>query len=120
MAVSWSCLSVSAYAVVEAGQLFDSDRSSRMQPPGGNADFRTEAELAAVRELRRSIMQHDRGVHFAQEFFCRFAVFGHDRIGVMRTIAFNVGNGGVDAVDHAGGQNGVKIFSAPIFFARGL
>ena len=38
-----------------------------MQPPGGDADLRPEAELAAVGELRAGIVQHDRTVDLAQE-----------------------------------------------------
>src|SRR5262249_4742153 len=69
-----SCLSGAAYAVFEAGQLFDSDRSTGVEPSGGNADFGAEAELAAVGELRRRIVQHDRRVDLAQEFLRSLAI----------------------------------------------
>ena len=49
-------LSVAAYAVFETGQLFDTDRSTGVEPPGGNADLGAEAELAAVGELGRRII----------------------------------------------------------------
>src|SRR5262249_57596801 len=107
-------LSVAAYAIFEAGQLLDSDRSAGVEPPGGNADLGAEAELAAVGELRRRVMEHDGGVDFAQEFFGRLAVLGHDRVGVMRAVAFDMRHRGIDAVDNAGGENGVQIFRAPV------
>ncbi len=52
-------LTASANAVFEGRQLFDADRPARMQPAGGDADLGAEAELAAVGELGRGIMQHD-------------------------------------------------------------
>src|SRR4051812_43471521 len=57
-----------ADAVLEAGELLDANRPARVQPAGGDADLGAEAELAAVGELCRSIVQHDRGVDLAQEF----------------------------------------------------
>src|SRR5581483_8319928 len=77
-------LSAAANAVFEAGQLFDPDRSTGVEPSGSNANLRAKTELAAIGELRRGIMQDDGRVDLAQEFFGRFAVFGHDRISVMR------------------------------------
>src|SRR5690606_36128748 len=38
-------------AIFKRGELLDADRPARMQAAGGNADFGTEAELAAVGEL---------------------------------------------------------------------
>src|SRR4029077_18380123 len=113
-------LSAAADAVLETGELLDADRAARVQPAGGDADLGAEAELAAVGELRRGVVQHDRRIHFAQEFFRRGFVLGDDRIGVMRAIALDMGNRGIDAVDHAGGDDGVEIFGAPIGFARRL
>jgi len=36
-----------------------------MQAAGGDANLGAEAELAAVGELRRGVVQHDGGVDFA-------------------------------------------------------
>ena len=91
-----------------------------MEPSGGNADLGAEAELAAIGELRRRITQHDGRVDFAQKFLRRFAVFGHDRIGMMRAIAFDMRDRGVDAIDHPRGDNGIQIFGAPILLGRGF
>ncbi len=65
---SWPRLPAAAYAIFETGELLDPDRAARMHPPGGDADLGAEAELAAVGELRRGIVQHDRRIDFAQEF----------------------------------------------------
>ena len=54
-------------AVLEGGELVDSDRPARVQAAGGNADLCAETEFAAVGELRRRIVQHDRRIDFAQE-----------------------------------------------------
>src|SRR5215469_6505685 len=105
-------LSGAAYAVFEAGQLLDSDRSTGVEPSGGNTDFGAEAELAAIGELRRRIMQHDRRVNLAQEFVRRLAIFGHDRVGMTRAITLNMCDCGIDAVDDPGGDDRVEIFGA--------
>ena len=49
------------------------------KPAGGDADLGAEAELAAVGELRRGVVQHDRGIDLAQEFLRRRLVLGDDR-----------------------------------------
>ena len=56
----------------------------------------------------------------AQEFFRRGLVLGDDRVGVMRAVALDMGDRRIDAVDHAGGDDGVEIFGAPIGLARRL
>src|SRR5216684_2325585 len=58
------------HAIFEAAELLQSDRPARVQSPGGDADLGPEAELAAVGELGRGVVQHDRGVHLGQEFLC--------------------------------------------------
>ena len=70
-------------AVFEGGELIDSYRAARMQPSGGNADLRAEAEFATIGELGRRIMQDDGGIDFAQELFCCGLVIGDDCVGVM-------------------------------------
>ena len=56
-------------AIFEGGELFDADRAARMQAAGGDADLRAETEFAAIGELRRRVVKHDRGIDFAQELF---------------------------------------------------
>src|SRR5580700_4047358 len=110
-------LSAAADAVLETGELFDADGAARMQPAGGDADLGAEAELAAVGKLRRRVVQHDRRIHFAQEFFRRGFVLGDDRVGVMRAVALDMVYRRIDAIDHTCGDDGVEIFGAPIGFA---
>ena len=57
-----------AHAILEAGELLDADRAARVQLAGGDADLGAEAELAAVGELGRGVVQHDRGIDLAEEF----------------------------------------------------
>ena len=63
--LSWPRLPAAAYAVFESRQLLDADRAARVQPAGSDADLGAEAELAAIGELRRSIVQNDRRIDFA-------------------------------------------------------
>src|SRR6202051_1143984 len=102
-------LSAAADAVLETGELFDADRTAGVQPAGGDADFGAEAELAAVGDLRRGVVQRDRRIPFGQEFFRRGFVRGDDRVGVMRAIALDMIDRRIDAVDPAGGADGVEI-----------
>src|SRR5262249_53327986 len=113
-------LSVAAYAIFEAGQLFDSDRSTGVEPSGGNADLGAETELAAVGKLRRRVVQHDGRIDLAEKPLRRLAVFGDDRIGMMRAIALDMRDRGIDAIDDAGGENGVEVFGAPDFLGRAV
>jgi hypothetical protein len=53
-------LSGAAHAVFERGQLLDADWSARVHLAGCDADLRPHAELAAIRKLRRGIVQQDR------------------------------------------------------------
>ena len=39
---------------------------------------------------------------------------------MMRAVAFDMRDRGIDAVDDAGGENGVQIFRAPVLFGRRL
>ena len=90
---------------LNAGELLDADRPARMQAAGGDADLGAEAELAAVGELRRGIVQHDGRIDLAQEFLRRRRVRGDDRVGVVRAVMLDVRDRAVDAVDHLGGDD---------------
>src|SRR3981189_2613397 len=87
-------------AVFETGQLLGSDRAAGMKFPGGDADFRAEAEFAAVGELRRCVMQHNRRIDLVEKFVRGSFVFSDDRIGVLRTVVVNMRDRPVDAVHH--------------------
>src|SRR4249919_2615051 len=60
-----------AHAVLEAGELFDADWAAGVELAGGDADLGAEAEFTAVGELRRGIVQHDRGINLVEEFLRR-------------------------------------------------
>src|ERR1700675_3120283 len=55
-------------AIFEAGQLLGADRAAGVKFSGGDADFCAEAEFAAVGELGRCVMQHDRRMDSAGDF----------------------------------------------------
>src|SRR3546814_1145491 len=65
-----------------ARQLFDADRPARVHAAGGDADLRPHAELAAVGELRRGVVQHDGGIDLGHEPLGGAHVVGEDRVGV--------------------------------------
>src|SRR5258705_12762053 len=87
------------HAILEARQLLGRDRAAGMEFPGGDADLGAEAELAAIGELRRCVMQHDRGIDLVEEFFRGGGILGHDRVGVMRTVIVYMRNRFLYAVD---------------------
>ena len=86
-------------AIFEAGQLLGADRAAGVEFPGGDADFGAEAEFAAVGELGRCVMQHDRRIDLVEKFARGAFVLGHDRIGVVRAVIVNMRDRLVDAVD---------------------
>src|SRR3982074_3615732 len=77
-------------AVFATGQLLGADRATGVKFAGGDPDFRAEAEFAAVGELGRCVMQHDRRIHFVEKPAGGGCIFRHDRIGVMRTVVVNM------------------------------
>src|SRR4029079_5027527 len=62
-------------AIFEARQLLGTDRAAGVEFAGGDSDLCAEAELAAVGELRRGVVQHDRGIDLVEEFLGRMIVF---------------------------------------------
>ena len=58
-----------------------------MDAPGGDADLRAEAELAAVAELRGGVPHRHRAVDAAQERVRRRRVLGDDGVGVLAAMA---------------------------------
>src|SRR5258706_11560418 len=73
-------------AIFETGQLLGADRTAGVKFPGGDADFRAEAEFDAVGKLRRCFMQHGRRIALVEKFARGGLVLRHDRIGVTRTV----------------------------------
>src|SRR5436190_13901682 len=91
-------------AVFEAGQLLSPDRTSGVKSAGGNADLGAEPEFATIGELGRCVMQHDCGIDLIEEPARGGFVFGHDRVGVMRTVVVNMRERLIEPIDHLGGD----------------
>ena len=51
---------------LKRAELLEPDRSARVEAAGRDADLGAEAELAAIGELRRGVVQHDRRIDFAR------------------------------------------------------
>src|SRR3954463_11282126 len=107
-------------AIFETRQLLGADRPPRVEFARSNSDLRAEAELAAVGELRRGVVQHDRRIDLAEEFCGGATVFRHDRIGVMRAVALNVSERLVEAIDDARRDDGVFVFGVPVLIGSGF
>src|SRR5438105_1574873 len=118
--VSRPRLSGAVDPIFEAGQLLGADRTSGVEFAGGYPDLRAEAELAAIGELRRCVMQHDRRIDLVEEFLRGFRVFGHDRVGMMRAVGVDMRDRFVDAVDNARCDDRVFIFGVPVLVGSGF
>ena len=68
---------------------------------GADADFRAHAELTAIGELGRGVVQHDRAVHAAQEPLGRPGIGRDDAVRVLRPVAFDMRDRRIHAVDDA-------------------
>src|SRR6266850_8224267 len=101
-------------AIFEARQLLGANRAAGVEFAGGNPDFGAEAELAAVGELRRGVVQHDRGIDLAEEFLGGLCILGHDRIGMMRAVIVDMRDRLVEAVDDSRRDDRIFIFGVPI------
>jgi len=73
-----------------------------MKPAGGDADLCAHAELAAIRELGRSVVQHNCAVDAGKEFLRLDAILSDDGLCVPRTIASDVIDSLIEAIDHIG------------------
>src|SRR6185295_4746355 len=107
-------------AIFEARQLLGADRAAGVEFAGGNPDLGAEAELAAIRELRRGVVQHDRGIDFAEEFLGSASVLRHDRVGMMRTMIVDMRERVIETVDDPRRDDRVFIFGVPILVGGGL
>src|SRR6266850_2809984 len=101
-------------AIFEARQLLGADRAAGVEFAGGNADLGAEAELAAIGELRRGVVQHDGGIDLIEEFLRSAGVFRHDRIGMMRAVIVDMRDRLVEAVDDSRRDDRIFIFGVPI------
>src|SRR5262245_30638988 len=81
-------------SVLESRELVDPYRTARVQAPSRYSDLCPETKFTAIGKLRRRIVQHDCRINFAQERFGGRGVVGDDCIGMMRSIAFDMRDGG--------------------------
>src|ERR1700759_865184 len=114
--VLWPCLACAPDDILERGQLFGAHWTAGMQRAGADTDFRAHAELTAICELSGGVPQHDGAVDAVHESFGGVCIFRHDTVSVMGAIALNMLDRSFQAIDHAHGDDGVKIFSLPVFF----
>src|SRR5215211_3470324 len=101
-------------AIFEARQLFGANRPAGVEFAGGNPDLRAETEFAAIGELRRCVVQHDRGIDLAEEFLRSTGVLGHDGVGMMRAVIVDMRDRFVETVDHSRRDDRVFILGIPI------
>ena len=80
-------------AVLEGAELLDADRAARVHAAGGDADLGAEAELAAIGELGRGVVEHDGGIDLGEEALGRGLVGGDDRVGMVRAVALDMVDG---------------------------
>jgi len=97
-------------AIFETGQLLGADRAAGVKLPVSYPDFRTEAEFAAVGELGRRVMQHDRRIDLVEKLAGGACIFRHDRIGVMRTVICEYARSPRRRRSPLGGDDRVLIF----------
>src|SRR5262245_57031001 len=83
---SRACLSRPRDLGFEGRQLLEADGAPGMQSAGGDADFGAEAELAAIGELRRGVVQGDGAVDPRKKSARGLDILSDDRIGMLRTI----------------------------------
>ena len=63
---------------------------ARVHLAGGDADLGAHAELAAVGELGRGVVEDDGAVDLGEEAIGRRLVVGDDGVGVVRAVALDV------------------------------
>src|SRR6266511_5645200 len=97
-------VAVARYHVLCAGQLGQAHRAAGVQLLRGDADLRTEPELAAVGEPRRRVDHHRGGVHPGGETSRGRDRLGDDRLGVPGAVPADVVERVVDRVDDRGGD----------------
>ena len=87
-----------------------------MQAPGGDADLAAETEFAAIGELSRGVVQHNRAIDLAQEFLRRRSILGDDAIGMLRAVFADMGDRFIEPADNPNRKHRRQIFRAPILF----
>src|SRR5690606_16703447 len=88
--MSGADLAAAAHDVLVARELGRADRPARVDLARRDADLGAHAELAAVGELRRSVVHEDRAVELVEETRGGRVVRRHDRVRVRGAVAANV------------------------------
>ncbi len=102
------------HAVFERAELFGADRTARVHASGRDTDLAAETEFAAVRELGRRIVQDDRRIDLREEPGRRTLVVRDDAVGVVRSVAPDVVDRGVETVDGPDGDDSILELPAPV------
>ena len=91
-----------------------------MKPPGGNANLGAQTEFAAIGKLGRGVGHDDGAVDFGQESLGRFGILGNDRFGMVRGMTLDMGQRGIEPIDHRNAEDRVEIFAVPVLRAGRL
>ena len=91
-----------------------------MQLLRGNANFRAEAEFAAVGKARGSIYVHRRRIDPRGKAFRRRIIAGYDGFAVVRGIPIDVRDGLIDSAHHLHSENVIQKFLRVILLRSGF
>src|SRR5262245_50670679 len=108
-------LTRASYDVLVARQLLDTYGPARVELVGGDADLGAHAELSAVGELCRCIVQHDGTIDAREETLGGGGIAGDDGLGVCRSVLADVRDGALDAIHDPGRDDRVEVFRVPVF-----
>lgn len=89
-----------------------------MELIGADADFRAEAEFAAVVEAGGGVPKDGGGVDAGEEGFGGLGVVGDDGVGVVGAVGLDVVDGFIEAGDDFDGEDEVEIFCGPVLGGR--
>ncbi len=118
--LSGTDLPLAAHHVFETCELFHANGSARVHLARRNADFRAHAELAAIGELRRCVMQDNCRIDLSKEGVGHVLIVSNDAVGMGRTVAPDMGDGCVRSIHHFDGNDRVKLFGAPVLLVSGF
>src|SRR4030095_12182673 len=93
---------------------FDTHRTARMRLVGAHANLGAETVTESIGKSRGGVPIDSGGVHFLQETASGLRAFGPHRIGVCRSIAMDMLNGFIDAVDDMNRHDQVQEFMAEV------
>ena len=89
-----------------------------MELVGGDADFRSETEFAAVGESCAGVPIDRRAVHFSEELLGLGGVFCDDAVAVVRAVGLDVLDGLGGGIDDLYREDEVEKFGAVVIFLR--